>query len=135
MRLGYSRLSVYRPDWDRILKVFENIGSCDVTRRKLILGARNSTTRWRTKTWIESPVKAVFIPRASSGLALKVGTYVRTDALVLTAAGFEEGWEVKTADGKYWEVKAVRENFAAGTDSFSHRELDLTLMPFHFLDD
>ena len=127
----YARVDVYRDDWDRILKVFEDVASRDLTRRRLSLGTRDSTTGWYTKSFTEDTHEGVLIPKASSHLALRIGTYVRTDALLLTADCFEEGDEEKDAFEKYWEVKAVRE--VANGDSFSHRECDLARLPLHEL--
>lgn len=130
-QLGFVRLGVKNTVFDDMISVFEGEGSQDVTRRKLVLGARDSTTGHRAKTFpVEDTVKAVHIPRGSSQLALKAGTYVRSDALEIVCAGFFEGDEVQTNDGKYWEVKAVRD-FDITQDNFSHRELDLTYLPLH----
>jgi len=129
-KLGFFRLGVKNKVFDTMVKDFEGQGSCDVTRRRLSLGARDGTTGWRAKTFTEDTVKAIYIPRSSSQMALKVGTYVRTDVLLIVAAGFNEGDEVKTSDGKYYEVKAVREHRIT-PDNFSHRELDLTYLPLH----
>jgi len=130
MRWGYFRWGVRNSIFDDMVNTFENQGSCDVTRRKLSLGARDSTTGWRAKSFAEDTVKAIFIPRGSTQMALQVGTYVRSDALLVVCAGFSEGDEVKTPDGKYWEVKAIREHRIT-PDNFSHRELDLTYLPLH----
>lgn len=131
-RCGYFRCGMKNRDFDDMIAEWESGGtSCDVTRRKLSLGARDSTTGWRAKEFSEDTVKAIFIPRASTQLALRVGTYVRTDALLFTCAGFTAGDEVQTADGRYWEVVAVRE-FYWTQDDFHHRECDLELMPLHF---
>lgn len=127
----FARVDVYRDDWDRILKVFEGVASRDLTRRRLSLGTRDSTTGWYSKSFTEDTVEGVLIPKASSHLALRVGTYVRTDALLLTADCFEEGDELEDAFGKYWEVKAVR--YVSVGDSFSHRECDLARLPLHEL--
>lgn len=130
MRWGYFRWGVRNTIFDDMVKAFENQGSCDVTRRKLSLGARDSTTGWRAKSFTEDTVKAIFIPRGSTQMALQAGTYVRSDALLVVCAGFSEGDEAKTPDNKYWEVKAVREHRVT-PDNFSHRELDLTYLPLH----
>jgi len=126
----YFRWDVKNTVFDDMVNAFEGHGSCDVTRRKLSLGARDSVTGWRAKSWTEDTVKAIYIPRGSTQLALKAGTYVRSQALLIVCAGFSEGDEVETQDGKYWEVKAIRE-FWLAQNNFSHRELDLTLLPLH----
>jgi len=129
----FFRWDVKNSIFDDAVKAFENAhgtNSCNVTRRKLSLGARDSTTGWRAKSWTEDTVKGIFTPRGSTPTALKAGTYVRSDALLRTCAGFSEGDEVQTNDGKYWEVKAVRE-FWFAQNNFSHRELDLTYLPLH----
>jgi len=132
MRWGYFRWGVFRDDWDTLLKVFEGVASHDVTRRRLVLGdTRDSITGWYPRSFTETTVEGVLIPRASSHLALKAGTYVRTDALFLTADGFEEGDELEDGFSKFWEVKAIRE-ISIG-DSFRNRECDLSSIPLHGL--
>lgn len=127
---GYFRWGVKNNRFDTMIKVFENRGSCNVTRRKLSLSARDSITGWRDKSWSEDTVKGVFFPRGTSPIVLPVGTYVRADGLLIVVAGFSKGDEVLTPDGKYWEVKAIREH-SFTLDNFSHRELDLTYLPMH----
>lgn len=128
-RWGYTRWSSYRDDWDRLLQVIGGVALHDITLRKLSLGARDSTTGHRAKEYTESTVQGVLIPRASNSQALKAGTFVRSDALLLLADGVVEGDEIKDAFNKYYEVKAVR-GLSVG-DSFSHRECDLTFLPLH----
>ena len=106
------------------------MGSCDVVRRKLSLGARDATTGWRAKSWTEDTVKAIFTQNGSAPQNLGVGTYVREDALLQVCEGFVEGDEVKLPNGKYYEVKAVREHYLT-PDNFCHRELDLVYLPLH----
>jgi len=73
-------------------------------------------------------IDLILIPKGSTRMALAAGTYVRSDALGLTSDGLEEGDEVLTEDDVYYEVEATRE-ITLG-DSFSHREVDLTKLPF-----
>jgi len=130
-RFGYSRFDVYVPNWDRMLQRLKAVGgiSADVTRRALELGTRNSTTGWRAKTYTESTIEGVLIPRSSGQIASAAGTYVRTDALFITADGLWSDEELEDTHGKFWKVVAVRD-FCFG-DSFSHRECDLTYLPMH----
>jgi len=104
-----------------------------VTLRKLTLGAPDSVTGWYTKSFTEQPrAREVYIvERGSNRALLPPGSYVRTDALGLTCDGFEEGDEIKTENGVYYEVKATREHFFL--NSFDHREVDLVQLPLHEL--
>jgi len=115
---------------DIIAKLTAGETNCNVTRRRLSLGARDSTTGHRAKNFTEDTVKAVFIPKGNTQLALKVGTYVRSEGLLCTLVGFKERDEVKLVNSQYWEIKAVRE-FWRTQDDFVYRECDLTYMPFH----
>ena len=128
-RVGFFRVGVYRDDWDRLLAKFKAIGSCEVTRRKLGLGARDITTGLRAKNWSESTIEIILIPREAAHLVVPAGIYVRLHATALTADGLEEGDENKTSDNVYYEVKAVKEHSIG--DSFSHRECDLIQLPLH----
>lgn len=103
----------------------------EVTRRKLLLGAADSETKWYAKSFIESTIEMLIIPRAATSLATAAGTYVRTDAVGLTCDGVEEGDEILSASGVYYEVKATREHWVA--DSFMYRECDLVMLPLHEL--
>jgi len=132
-KLGFFRLGVKNSIFDDAVKAFEDAhgsNSCDVTRRKLSLGARDSTTGWRAKSFTEDTVKGIFTPKGSSPISLKPGTYVREDALLIVCNGFSEGDEVKLPNNTYWEVKAVREHRIT-PDNLCFRELDLTFLPLH----
>jgi len=129
MRWGYFRWGVYRDDWDKLLARFESIASHDLTLRKLSLGARDSTTGWRAKSYTESTIEGIFTTRAAGYVALPAGTYVKLDALLLTADGVAEGDEIQHSDGEYYEVKTVKPHPFG--DSFWFRECDLTHLPLH----
>ena len=127
MRWGYFRWGVYRPElWHNLLKQFEGVASCDVTRRKLVLSpTRDSTTGWRKQLdRTESTIEGVLIPRVAQHLALSAGTYVKLDALFFTADGLEVGDEIKTANNVYYEVKTVKPHPLG--DTFYFRECQLT---------
>lgn len=127
---GYFRWGVKNTLFEDLIASFKGSGSCTVTRRKLSLGERDSTTGWRAKSYTEDTISAVYFPRGSTQMTLKAGTYVRADALLICIDGLAEGNEVKTPDNKYWEVKAVREFYRKMND-LSHREVDLTYLPLH----
>jgi hypothetical protein len=127
-RLGYFRLGVFNDQWDKLLQQFESLGSCEVTRRQLQLDSpRDSTTGWWTKSFHEETVEMPIIQKGTNQSLLPPGTYVRTDALGLTADSVVEGDEI-LANGTYYEVEAVRNHYLL--DSFTYRECDLTLLPF-----
>lgn len=130
-RADYARADVYIDNFGPILKKLEAVGtvSCALTRRYLTLGTRDANTGWRDKEWTEIDVEGALIPKTSQQTATKVGTYVRNDALLLTQDGFKEGDELENLAGEFYEVKATREHMLG--DSFSHREVDLTLLPAH----
>lgn len=129
-RYGYARYNVYRPVWGRLKQGFKHLGSLNVTRRKLKLGSRDSTTGWYAKSYEESTIEMPIVPRGSSRSLLPAGSYVRTDALGFAVDPVVEGDEIETSSNEYWSVEAVREFFVVGGDSFSHREVDLSFLPF-----
>lgn len=131
LRLGFFRLGVYRDDWDILLKRFEGIASCDVTRRKLSLGDADAVTGVYEKTWSEYTVKSLFVTRGANKTALSMGTFVRLDAVMRTADPVDEGDEVQHANGDYYEVETVKPEYLG--DSFWFRECDLTRLPMHDL--
>lgn len=133
MRIGYFRIGVFTDEWDRLRARFEKVCSLDVTRRRLQLGSRDSTTGWYAKNYSTSTIEMIIVERGSRPSLLPSGTYVRTDALGLTADVVEEGDEIKTSSNKYYEVKTVREIYTLGGDSFAYREVDLVHLPFENL--
>lgn len=129
-RWDMFRWGVRNDVWERLVRRVEADGSsADVTRRTLSLGARSATTGWRAKSYAESTIEMVIFERGSTPTALPPGTYVRTDALGLCAAGVVEGDEIQDAAGRYWEVHAVRDH--TRLDDFLYREADLTRLPLH----
>lgn len=127
-----ARFSVYITDWDRLKNRLKRIGgiTTDLTRRVLKLGARDSTTGHRVKDFDTTfTIEGVLLDRGSQYLAVSVGTYVRTDALLLTADGVSLGDEILTKNLQYYAVKGKRDYHVG--DSFSYREVDLTLLPMH----
>lgn len=102
-----------------------------VTRRKLQLGSRDSTTGWYDKAYAESTVDMIVVPRGATNMPLPAGVYVRLDAVGLTADPVDEGDEIKTDAGVYYEVKGVKLHYFA--DSFMYRECDLTRLALHEL--
>jgi len=129
MRWGYFRWGVYSTEWDILLNRFKSVASHDLTLRKLSLGSRDGTTGWRAKAFTESTIEGVFSVRGSASTPLPVGTYVKLDAVLLTADGVAVGDEIETSFGSYYEVKTV-EPVPFG-DSFSHRVCHLTHLPLH----
>jgi len=129
-RFGYFRFGCYRDDWDKLVKKFEGVGSCDVTRRRLMVNhEKDTTTGWFTTSYEESTIETVFFPQSSTRLAVGAGFYVRSDALLATADVLVEGDEVKTDNGDYYEVHGERPHRVG--DCFLYRDVDLRLLPFH----
>jgi len=117
--------------WNNLLRTFEDArGSCSVTRRALSLGNRDSETGWRVKSYSETTIKMIIIPRGATSLAVKAGTYVRLDAVGLTITSVKEADEIKTSGGTYYEVKTIR-NHSLTPDTVEYYEVDLTKLPLH----
>lgn len=106
-------------------------GSCDVTLYSLVLGDRDGVTGWREKTFTPSTIKMVIDTKGRSELALKAGTYVRYDALGFTNTAVEEGDEVKTSGGTYYEVKSATPIYKFTPDTIEFYSCDLTKLPLH----
>jgi len=126
------RWDVKTPYFDQLVAAFENVdnASTDVTKRALSLGARDSVTNWRAKSYTTSTVKMIIVDRNAQNMPLPPGTYVRLDALGFTCNGFEIGDEVyHPRSTKYYRVMGVKPRWRG--NSFQWRELDLTEMPLH----
>jgi len=109
-RVGYCRVGVYTDAWETLVKTFEShgIGSCNVTRRRLMLDStRDSTTGWYTKSYEETTIKMIFAPRSATSMLVSVGV-----------------------GGLYYEVKTVEPHYLT-PNSFWFRSCQLTLIPFH----
>jgi len=132
MRWGYFRWGCLNDLFDRLVSAFESKtgGKCDVTLRKLSLGARDTVTGHRAKEYTESTVKMPIVPRGSQHLSLVPGNYVREDAIGYCAAGISVGDELLHPSGKYYEVKGIRPYRPVPND-FAYREVDLTELPLH----
>lgn len=94
-----------------------------VTRRALVLGLRDSQTGWYHKSYEESSVYMIIIPKTAQSKAVECGGYVTTDALGITVAYVEPGDQIKSSNNIYYEVKSVRNLYFE--KAFSHREVDL----------
>lgn len=97
--------------------------SFNVTRRKLVLGTPDATTGWYTKSYTESTIEMIIFDRATSQFGLPAGTYIRLDAVGLTADPVEEGDQILTGPGVYYEVKGIKKHYLG--DSFVRRDCDL----------
>ncbi len=130
---GYFHTDVYLNVWDTMVKKFESVfhTSANVTRRRLLLGARDSVTGLYKKNYEVSTIQTLIFDKGSVTSFQGVGTYARLDALGLALEEVVEGDEIETLDHQYYEVKAVRE--VSVGNSFMHRECDLTKLPLHEL--
>ena len=104
--------------------------SADVTRRELSLGSPDSVTGWYAKSFAETTIKMVIRPRGQSVIGLPVGQYAKYGLTGFTVEVVEEGDEIIDAQGNYYEVKAVEEEWFL--DSFSHRVCNLVKLPIHY---
>jgi hypothetical protein len=105
--------------------------SFDVTRHKLVLGTRDSTTGWYDISYTESTIEAIIQDRGATTRYLPAGLYVKTDALMMTADPVLEGDKIEQSATRFYEVETVAE--VMFLDSFVRRDCDLTLLPLHGL--
>lgn len=103
----------------------------DVTWRDLSLGDRDSETGWRKKTFSESSIQMVIIPKGATDMMVVAGVYVRYNALGLTASVVSVGDEVKNADNVYYEVKTMSRWKIGSTGKVDHYQCDLVELPLH----
>ncbi len=100
-----------------------------VTKREMSLGSRDSVTGWRAISWATKTIEVIIFERGVTSSALPVGSYVRLDALGMTTDGLEEGNQILTDNGVYYDVEAVKEIFVG--DSFYRRDCDLVKLPLY----
>lgn len=99
--------------------------------RKLQLGVRDSITGWYNRYWApDFIIEMLILSRGVSNYILPAGTYVRLDAVGVTADEIRIGDEVEQ-EATHYEVKAIEDHKVA--NSFSHRDCHLTKLPLHNL--
>jgi hypothetical protein len=104
--------------------------TADVTRRALSLGAQDTTTGWYAKSFSETTIKMIILPKGSSIIGLPTGNYAKYEHTGFTANTVAEGDEIKDANGSYYEIETVEE--AWWLDAFSHFICGLSKMPMHY---
>lgn len=116
--------------WDSLLESFEaEWGSFDVTRRALLLGTRDSETGWRAKSYSETTIKMIVIPRGATKMMMAAGTYVKGHGKGLTDTAVSPGDEIKIGS-LYYEVETRDEVYSA-PGTVEYYECDLTKLPLH----
>lgn len=103
--------------------------SCELTRRRLTLGDRDSVTGWRAKEWTDKTVEGVIISRGARAITTEVGSYSVETADFYTCDGVEVGDELVTEDGTYYEVTSIMPHREG--DSFLYRTCHIQSMPMH----
>jgi hypothetical protein len=83
--------------------------SADLTWRLLALGARDTKTGWRSKTFTEYTIKGILRRKGSSFSFGGHGFYAKYDFTLWTKAFLRSDDEVIDADGKYYRVDTVEE--------------------------
>jgi len=97
------------PDLYRILeKDFTQIGaSANVYLETLSLGAQNAVTGWYAKTFVETTIKGLILPKGLSLTLLKYGLQVMYDAVFITKTAVVEGDEIKDLNDDRYLVVGV----------------------------
>lgn len=101
--------------------------SFDVTRRKLVLGSRDSTTGWRATSYSESTIEIINLGKGITVMDLGAGQYARVSEVGQTADPVVEGDQI-IHQGTYYHAEYVKEVFAPG-DNFHHRDVGLVRLP------
>jgi hypothetical protein len=97
------------PDLYLILeKDFTQIGaSAHVYLETLTLGAQDPDTGWYERTFAETDLQALIIPKGLSFLALKHGLHVQYDAIAVTKTVALEGDELYDQNGDRYVINSV----------------------------
>jgi len=132
--MSYNRMiteSHFEEMFDLIIKQFESMAgrnvTFDVTRRRLVLGARDSETRQRAKSYQETTIPMIILPRGSRYLHLAPGVFITSDAVGLTIERVTKYDQIRTPFDVYYEVKDVKDEPFG--DTLLYRQCDLTLLP------
>lgn len=124
--IGNFRIGVFLDTWLTLARQFStgNYVTLNVTLKTLSLGSQNATTGWYVETYTDSTVKMIIVTRASQQTALRLGTYVRTDALAITDEDLKEGDRVESEEGTLYMVTAVREIWSRGVFHYTEGDLE-----------
>ncbi len=104
--------------------------SFDVTRRALSLGSIDSITGWYAKTFTETTIEMIILPRGSSFHLLGMGYHAKHTLSGFTQDPIVEGDELYDSANIYYEVKSVEDTYLANT--FMFRECELSKLPIHY---
>lgn len=102
----------------------------NVTRRALSLGSQDSVTGWYSKSFTDTTIEVIILPKGATFMALGMGFYAKYNLTGYTQDVVLEGDEIKDAANNYYEVKTIQENYVG--DTFLFRELELTKLPMHY---
>jgi len=104
--------------------------SFDVTRRKLQLGSRDSTTGLYDKSYVETSIDMPIVSAEAAKKLLPVGSQVVFDRVGFTQDVVVEGDEIVTAADVYYLVQTVKLHWIG--DSFVYRECQLSVLPYGY---
>jgi hypothetical protein len=100
------------------------MASFDVTKRALALGSRDAWSGWHAKSWTESTIEMIIVPKGATRMALLAGVYPQLDAVGLTDDSVAVGDQIKDSTSTYYTIEAIKPHYWG--DSLSHYECDLT---------
>ena len=103
--------------------------SADVTLRTLSLGNPDATTGWYAKTFTDSTIKMVILPRGATFQVLGMGYYARYDHSGFTVDPATEGSEIQDSFTNYYEVKTIKDH--AWLNTIIMRECELSKLSLH----
>lgn len=121
--------SQFKTVLDTFRRGFKGNPSFEVTRSKLKLGGRDTTTGWYDKYYRASKINMLIIQKEAQTLALQLGHWVSLDALGLTATQVEVYDLVKDEFGRTWEIKTVKPIVVGNT--IKYFACDLKELPLH----
>lgn len=129
---GNWRYGVLNNNWAEISEVAPKGYGVEVTRRKLNLSVnRDSTTGWKTKSYTESTIVGVWVPRGGTPSTHIPGLYVQYSAAFVTVDPVKTRDQIKYG-GEFYVVKTM-EQIYDDTGSFAYRICQLHKLPLYKL--
>lgn len=104
--------------------------SFDVTRRALSLGSQDSVTGWYGKSFADSTIEVIIVPKGTVFTVLGMGYYARHTLSGYTQDAVVEGDEIKDGQNVYYEIKTSQDHYIG--DTFIFRECELSKLPIHY---
>jgi hypothetical protein len=130
-RWDYCRWGIYNTVFEDLMRTFRHYADYSLTRQILVLANTvDSITGWFISYYQNIPIEGLLFSKDANRTALKLGTYVRNDALLCTCDPIREDDRILDSSNRLFEVVTVTEK--TNGDDFLYRECQLHKLPIQY---